>query len=80
MVSEFKMTQVRILSKCVLILIVLEDGLWECLITMLLNIFRVLILIVLEDGLWEIPGRSKAYCKDVLILIVLEDGLWGSNA
>ena len=61
----------------VLILILLEDGLWQIaeFRTSLRTI--VLILILLEDGLW------LAYkCEDntgnvkVLILILLEDGLW----
>jgi len=61
----------------VLILIVLEDALWEILVKLPGIFCLVLILIVLEDALW---GDNKTneidYVIFVLILIVLEDALW----
>ena len=62
----------------VLILIVLEDALWDYENSNKSNRnFSVLILIVLEDALWEFYQIiEKLKLNFVLILIVLEDALW----
>ena len=60
----------------VLILIVLEDALWEWNKYTKLEYGLVLILIVLEDALWVWVWWSDALICVVLILIVLEDALW----
>ena len=80
MVSEIRKTE-RGLSS-VLILIVLEDGLWAAARVVVASIgMGVLILIVLEDGLWgPLHLRLVLMQKRVLILIVLEDGLWALGA
>ena len=61
----------------VLILVVMEDGLWlpgkEGYIK---NGFHVLILVVMEDGLWPIICFVIIGIICVLILVVMEDGLW----
>jgi len=64
----------------VLILIVLEDALWEIHRRPMGEVVMVLILIVLEDALW-VQGvyRRNKVVSTVLILIVLEDALWANK-
>ena len=61
----------------VLILVVMEDGLWLCFKTAKRMEHSVLILVVMEDGLWLAAIRDQSCIGDlVLILVVMEDGLW----
>ena len=75
MVSYYNLFNRLYRRLCVLILIVVEDGLVQALCASLHVVRYVLILIVVEDGLVQIPRECRAHDTSVLILIVVEDGL-----
>ena len=78
MVSDNNQQQQRVLpNKIVLILVLMEDGLWLTLTAAyVLGLVLVLILVLMEDGLWHPRGYAYRSKKSVLILVLMEDGLW----
>ena len=62
----------------VLILVVVDDGLWvRWIVTQRGGQSSVLILVVVDDGLWvRNPFTQGLQFADVLILVVVDDGLW----
>ena len=60
----------------VLILVVMEDDLWQPFSEPSSSTSNVLILVVMEDDLWPLIRKSMVICLKVLILVVMEYGLW----
>ena len=75
MVSDMLKRHLIRLAHQVLILVVMEDGLW-CNMMISSILLAVLILVVMEDGLWSLFYWGSAPEGHVLILVVMEDGLW----
>ena len=64
-------------AKTVLILVLMEDDLWEKFYLTLLFACAVLILVLMEDDLWG--GKTMSDWEQifrVLILVLMEDNLW----
>ena len=59
----------------VLIHVVVEDGLVQLILQLVLLASRVLILVVVEDGLVHASAVAIVLTNIVLILVVVEDGL-----
>ena len=66
----------RILKSGVLILVLMEYGLWRMLINLSINYLTVLILVLMEYGLWQSLTGNAITVSDVLILVLMEYGLW----
>ena len=64
-------------SVCVLILVLMEDGLRGVNkdLSLLIKLLQVLILVLMEDGLREKNKIMIGYKAFVLILVLMEDGL-----
>ena len=61
----------------VLILVLMEYGLWLNGVTVSYGIAPVLILVLMEYGLWlTLSERLIHFDHDVLILVLMEYGLW----
>ena len=67
---------IQYLSFMVLILVLVDDGLWQSCIYTGRARQIVLILVLVDDGLW--PWFNPPIEEDiyVLILVLVDDGLW----
>ena len=65
-----------ILPALVLILVLMEYGLWLKYLEFLANLLIVLILVLMEYGLWQEAGGASPVPYGVLILVLMEYGLW----
>ena len=64
-------------SAAVLILVLMEYGLWRPLRGLSMAAWdTVLILVLMEYGLWPRPDKLRTRCWTVLILVLMEYGLW----
>ena len=81
MVSDIPPLCVHNWTHCVLILVLMEYGLWhskaDCEDS---SRSRVLILVLMEYGLWRVSALSTAEIPIVLILVLMEYGLWLAGA
>ncbi len=77
MLSDGRKTAAVRISKTVLILVVMEDALWQFLYNSSGFTIGVLILVVMEDALWQFSILPiLVITTRVLILVVMEDALW----
>ena len=76
MVSDVFEAIIDTVVEDVLILVLMEYGLWLLAIHRLLRLHHVLILVLMEYGLWPFKVFCHWAADSVLILVLMEYGLW----
>ena len=77
MVSDTNGSNIETTWGCVLILVLMEYGLWHRLhYALWAEEGRVLILVLMEYGLWQYEKAFSDFFEGVLILVLMEYGLW----
>ena len=76
MVSDGDIENVGVEQSPVLILVLMEYGLWPKILMNLWDDWWVLILVLMEYGLWRTISGGQAAPPRVLILVLMEYGLW----
>ena len=76
MVSDIDTTPTLPITEAVLILVLMEYGLWHDFVTCEVHLHGVLILVLMEYGLWHEEIYRERDLGRVLILVLMEYGLW----
>ena len=77
MVSDIGKATINVHDTLVLILVLMEYGLWQCNRSVGCADSWVLILVLMEYGLWpEVVRANPMGAVKVLILVLMEYGLW----